>query len=231
MKYALVNGIRTHINDASRGTLGNDCWFPDFQVKACKGVFMQYWKYTDEKPVLPSGYENETEWHAAWKSAINDECCEVVLGPNREHRADIHAINNIIELQYSPIDIRDVVARTEFYKKITNSRVVWVVNVYKAQKSKQIETKIDPTDKERFLVSWKYPKKWVVEICKRTNNNVYLDISPNANNLIHLWNHQGQLFGKWVKKESFYDSYLSGVGTSKEAFLSAINNIDMKKFL
>lgn len=231
MKYAYVNGQKTHIKDAERGTLGRDCWFLDYEVKVCKGLFMQYWKYTDAKPILPTGYENETEWHAAWKAAIDDECCEVVLGPNREHRADIRTQNHIIELQYSPIDIRDILERTAFYRDITNRRVIWVVNVYKARKDKRIETIKDLTDKDRFFAKWKYPQKWVVKICEPTDNHVFLDISPTADNLILLWSYHGQLFGKWVRKDSFYDKYLRGVGTSKEDFLRAVKDVDIKKFL
>ena len=89
MKYAIVNGVKTNIRDVEKGTIGFDCWYRDYQVKACKGHYMQYWKYTDQKPVLPEGYENETEWHECWKKLVNDECCEAICGGSNEHRADI----------------------------------------------------------------------------------------------------------------------------------------------
>lgn len=230
MKYALVNGKKTHVRDVARGTLGYDCWYDDFEVKACKGLFMQYWKYTTGKPNLPSGYENETEWHAAWKESIRDDCCEVIMGPNGEHRADIRTPERVIELQYSPIDIRDVLDRTSFYVNETNERIVWVINVYKARHDKRIVTIQDPADSSRFFIKWIRAKKWVVEICEKTNTNVFLDISPNATNLILLWKHQGQLYGKWVSKSHFYDMYLMDVGLGKEKFLSAIKSVDPKKF-
>ena len=61
MKYAIVNGVKTNIRDVKKGTIGLDCWYRDYQVKACKGHYMQYWKYIDQKQVLPEGYENETD--------------------------------------------------------------------------------------------------------------------------------------------------------------------------
>lgn len=124
MKFALVNGVKTHIKDISRGMLGADCWHTNYAVIVCKGKYRQYWKYLDTHPPLKAGYENETEWHAAWKSAIKDDFCEVVMGDNNEHRADIYTLNHVIELQYSSIDIRDVIERNKFYNNITDNRVI-----------------------------------------------------------------------------------------------------------
>lgn len=138
MKYALVNGKKTNIKDVDRGTIGNDCWFQDYQVKACKGHYMQYWKYDGEKPNFPIGYENETDWHEAGKIVVKDEYREVVCGENREHRADIYTKKNVIEIQYSSISFDAVRGRVNFYKELTGNRVVWIVNAYSARKN--IET-------------------------------------------------------------------------------------------
>ena len=231
MKYALLNGCKTHIDDVKKGTIGYDCWFTKNKVKACKGCYLQYWKYESEHPELPSGYENETEWHIAWKRAIKDEFCEVILGPNNEHRADIKTAKYVIELQYSPIDILVAKERSDFYEKTTHRRLIWVVNVYKSYRKKIIKTEKISSERNRFLVNWAHQKEWVVTLCGQKNVNVFLDISPTADNLILLWRHQDQLYGKWVKKEVFYDTYLKSVGKSKDKFLECIKNIDIQKFL
>ncbi len=226
----MVDGKRMHISQAKKGQLGYDCWFHKYLVKACKGPYMQYWKFVDKVPPLPFGYENETEWHAAWKKAILDMYCEIVCGDNNEHRADIKTLERVIELQYSSLDVRDAIERTVFYYKLTGHRVIWVVNAYKARRDKRLNTRLDPDDPSRFFVDWKYPKKWVVDICKRTDANVYLDISPESNSLIYLWNHDGQLYGKWERKEVFYKKYLSRVATGLMDFLSAIKSVDGNLF-
>lgn len=232
MKYALVNGRKTHIRDVERGTLGYDCWFRTYEVKACKGHYMQYWKYTEDKPVLPIGYENETEWHAAWKAAIKDDFCEVICGDNQEHRADIKTPKQVIELQYSGIPFEEVQRRNKFYTELTGSRIIWVVNTYKAWKNKRIVTTLSKDGRKgELLVQWSYPKRWVVDICESKSTTVLLDISPTANNLLQLWKHKNQLYGKWTKKEDFFCRYLKDIATCKADFLEAIKNVDVRPFL
>ena len=92
MKYAKYNGQKTQAYTVKSGDIGTDLWYEDYEVVACVGKYRQYWKYTNDKPILPNGYEPESEWHAAWKKAIKDDFCEVVCGENREHRADIKKI-------------------------------------------------------------------------------------------------------------------------------------------
>jgi hypothetical protein len=45
MKYAIVNGNRTHISKVKRGTVGREFGYRDILVKACKGKHKQYWKH------------------------------------------------------------------------------------------------------------------------------------------------------------------------------------------
>lgn len=45
MKYAIVNGVRTHISKVEKGTVGKEFGYRDVFVKACKGRQRQYWKY------------------------------------------------------------------------------------------------------------------------------------------------------------------------------------------
>jgi|AKYZ01.1.fsa_nt_gi hypothetical protein len=45
MKYAIVNGNRTHISKVERGTVGKEFGYRNLLVKACKGKHKQYWKH------------------------------------------------------------------------------------------------------------------------------------------------------------------------------------------
>ena len=45
MKYAIVNGNRTHISKVEKGTVGREFGYRDILVIACKGKQKQYWKY------------------------------------------------------------------------------------------------------------------------------------------------------------------------------------------
>ena len=229
MKFAIVNGIKTNIRDVEKGTIGYDCWYKTYQVKACKGHYMQYWKYVDEKPILPEGYENETEWHECWKSAVKDEFCEVVCGNNNEHRADILTPHNAVEIQYSSISYDAAHNRTVFYHDLKERRTIWIVNAYKAWRKKRIVTS-KPIN-EKFRIEWVYPKKWVVDISHLKNSNVFLDISPTANNLILLWKHEDALYGKWIEKNHFYDQYLKDYSYPIDDFKSLFSKLKIDDYI
>ena len=224
MKYAIVNGTKLNIKDADRGTLGYDCWYREYKVKACKGHYMQYWKYEDCKPNLPEGYENETEWHEAWKSLVFDENCEVICGENNEHRADIITKRNVIEIQYSSISFKAVTERIDFYSNLMNERVIWIVNAYAAWKN--IETNLDKSKK--LIIKWKYPKRWVVDICGRKDTTVYLDVSPKGKSLLQIWRYQGVLYGSWKKKQDFYIDNLLPVSEAIDDFTSVFSHLDIR---
>lgn len=225
MKYAIVNGVKTHIKNVEKGTIGFDCWYRDYQVKACKGHYMQYWKYIDEKPVLPEGYENETEWHECWKLLLKDEYCEVVCGKNNEHRADILTDKYAIEIQYSSISYDAARERTDFYHALKGRRTVWIINTYKAWRNKRITT--SKPNNGSFQINWLYPKKWAIDISHLTNSSVFLDISPTAKNLILIWKHKDIIFGKWVEKNTFFETYLGAYSNPIEDFKTVFERLNI----
>ena len=229
MKFANVNGQRTNASQVNSGTMGNDLWFKDYKVIACVGKYRQYWKYKDEKPPLPGGYESETEWHAAWKAAIIDEYCEVICGENNEHRADIKTPQYVIEIQKSPIDGRDVEDRINFYNRLTKNRVIWIVNVEVPWKKKRITTTKLEKD-TAFLINWKYKWKWVEDISTNKNTHLYLDFNSQNNKLIKTWTFNNQLYGSWIMKEVFFKDYLSCVSkepykSKKEEFINVFKDL------
>lgn len=212
MKYALYNGKKTHARDVTSGALGSDLWYTDFEVIACVGKYRQYWKYTGEKPKLPNGYEPESEWHSSWKHAIKDEFCEVICGENNEHRADIKTDKNVIEIQKSPIDGWAVVERNKFYENLTNSRLIWIVNIEKPWKEKRITTLLDEKNKDgRFIINWSRNWQWVREIGVTKKTSLFLDFNTKNDKLIYTWIYKGEIYGKWVKKIDFFKNNLTNV--------------------
>jgi hypothetical protein len=56
-----------------------------------------------------------TDWHLAWQECFPEECREVWVGLNREHRADVKGQRKILEVQKSAISAADIQEREEFY--------------------------------------------------------------------------------------------------------------------
>lgn len=224
MIYSYVDGKKKHIREVERGTKGVDCWYKQYETIACKGHFMQYWKYVDERPILPEGYENETEWHALWKSTVKKEYCEVICGDNRQHRADIKTDEVVIEIQKSSISYEAAKQRVDFYNNITNHRVIWIVNVFYPVKQGNI--KIEKND-GKFVANWKYEKKWVRELLKFNSQkvSVYLDMTPKKDTMLKIWVHDNKIYGKWYRKSDFYDEYLKKYSNDCEDFSSRFNGL------
>lgn len=209
MKFALVKGIKTHASNVESGTIGIDLWFTEYKLKACVGKFRQFWVYVDKKPILPEGYEPESEWHSSWKECMKEEYTEVICGQNNEHRADILTNEFAIEIQKSSICGFEVQNRINFYKELTNQRVIWIVNVFDPWKEKRIKTSKNKHGKfNQFDIKWSRGWYWVKEIAMNTDTHLYLDVGNNGVNLFKVWLHNGNLIGSWYKKTKFFDEYL-----------------------
>lgn len=205
---ANVNGRRLRAEQAGSCTYGT-CPWTGKQVKAKVGEIRQYWVYVGGEPERPEGYENESEWHIKWKEALKDDFCEVVCGDDNEHRADIFGNDNtVIEIQRSPIDIRIVRERTNFYKDLSNKRVVWVVDASEYWKTR-LKVNFEKKVGSFYLVEWKPVRQWVVEIAKTTNSNLFLDFNPSSDKLFKMWVYKKQLVGTFLYKVDFFKNFLS----------------------
>lgn len=232
MKYALVNGQRKHAKDVVSGTIGADIWFPDYEVKACVGRYLQYWVYTSDKPNLPSGYEPETQWHASWKELVDDQYTEVVCGPNNEHRADILAGDQVVEIQKSRIDIRDAEDRVGFYRQmLPSSRVIWVIDVQNSWGSGKLNAGSYIKDKKNiFYLEWKKDSghKWMVDLARTPDTHVYFEFNQRGDKLIKVWVNNKVLCGSWVKKRSFFDSFLANYSSHSSSEIHRILGFEEK---
>ncbi len=217
MVIALINGQRLRAEEAGSGAIGI-CPWTRLEVKAKVGEIRQYWAYIGGQPNLPVGYELETEWHYNWKYPINDNFCEVVCGEKNEHRADIIGnMDTVIEIQNSPIDIRVVRERTNFYKELSNKRVIWLVNATDYWQTR-LKVLFDKREGNNYPIEWKPVRQWVVEIAKTMNSNLFLDYNTKSDKLLQMWVHDKKLKGAFITKIDFFKRYL--YDNAKEEFKS-----------
>lgn len=123
MKFALINGNKTEATKGGKGTCpscGSEL------IAKCGDFKVHHWAHKKIRNCDP-WWENETEWHRAWKNNFPLEWQEVVLTDNNageKHIADIQSDHEVvIEFQHSHIDPQERLARENFYKKM-----VWVVD-------------------------------------------------------------------------------------------------------
>ncbi|GAL86056.1 competence CoiA-like family protein [Sporocytophaga myxococcoides] len=208
MQIAKFNGKRLRAKYAISGDIG-ECPWSGMPVKAKVGELRQYWSYIGDKPQMPEGYENETIWHCNWKSLVKDDSCEIIFGENNEHRADIVGNNNtIIEIQLSPIDIRIVRERIEFYKRVSNQRLTWIVDA-----TKYFKNTFDIEKSGQFYkATWKNKRQWTYLIARNTDCHLFLDINHKKNYLLKTWVKNGEIYCMFYEKTKFYFDYLSEVG-------------------
>lgn len=210
MLIALYNNQRLRAEAAGSGSLGT-CPWTKLPVKACVGLIRQYWAYVGGQPNFKNGYEPESEWHISWKTPIQDQCCEVIMGANNEHRADILGSDNtVIEIQHSKIDIRDSRDRIAFYKKTTDRRVIWVVDIQEFWR-----TSFKLSEKRNsdgfFTVIWKPRRSWLWDIAATTDTNLFLDFNQSSESLLQAWVHEGTMYAKYIKKREFFMRYMNDV--------------------
>jgi hypothetical protein len=209
MLIAIHNSQPKRAESAGSGQIGN-CPWTGLDVKAHVGAIRQYWAYVGGQPRLPPGYELESDWHRCWKAVVDDAHCEVIMGQNKEHRADILGSNNtIIEIQKSVIDIRDVRDRTEFYFKQSSKRMIWVVDIQEFWNKRFFL--IPTTQSGKFKADWKPIRKWLWDIAKTPDTHLYLEFNQMNEKLLHCWIHNAEMYCKYVTKKQFFMNYLDSV--------------------
>lgn len=219
MKFAVVNGIKVEATKGAYGTCPN-C---GAQLIAKCGVFkINHWAHKGVRNCDP-WWENETEWHRAWKSKFPEswqEIAHVDSLTHEKHIADVKTEHGaVIEFQHSSIHSKERELREKFYKKM-----VWVVdgtrltrdyprfckakNEFRATQSKGIFI-IDFPD-ECFPSSWLQSSVPVIfdfrglvnlEDSKDARQNLYC-LFPKANGQFRLL--------AVLTRELFVDSLING---------------------
>jgi len=123
MKYSLVLGEKT---EATPGPQGICSHCQSETIPKCGKERIWHWAHKSTASCDP-WWENETEWHRAWKKHFPKDWQEIghFDSENEEkHIADIKTDKGfVIEFQHSAIKPDEVKSREEFYKNM-----VWVVD-------------------------------------------------------------------------------------------------------
>jgi competence protein CoiA len=122
MQYALVDGLRCEAVPGGRG-LCPACGAA--MIAKCGPRILHHWAHAGRRDCDP-WWENETEWHRAWKNLFPAECREIshVAADGEIHRADIKTPTGIvIEVQHSAMTDAERQAREAFY-----GNLVWVID-------------------------------------------------------------------------------------------------------
>ena len=123
MKFALVNNVR---QEALKGITGSCPTCGQIMIAKCGNKMIHHWSHKGKLECDP-WWENETEWHRAWKNYFNNEWQEIShVDPTSGeiHRADVKTPKQlVIEFQNSPINTEEVNSRENFYQNM-----IWIVN-------------------------------------------------------------------------------------------------------
>jgi competence protein CoiA len=130
MRYALANGQRQE----ARPSLSGKCPICDRPMVArCGQIKIWHWAHLGMR-ICDPWWENETEWHRAWKGQFPVDWQEVVLQAQsgEKHIADVKTDQGwVLEFQHSYLDSEERQARDAFYPKL-----VWVVDGARRKRDK-----------------------------------------------------------------------------------------------
>lgn len=122
MKFALVNGER---REAQPKLVGECRCCGSKMIAKCGDVYAHHWAHKGRRTCDP-WWENETEWHRAWKNCFPEDWQEIVQfdESGEKHIADVKTEDGwVIEFQHSAVKSEERGSREAFYK-----RLVWVID-------------------------------------------------------------------------------------------------------
>lgn len=123
MKFSLVNGYKTEPRPGLQGTCA---YCQSDTITKCGQVKIWHWAHKSKFSCDP-WWENETEWHRAWKNQYPAEWQENIhidFATGEKHIADIKTASElVIEFQHSAIHPDEIKTREAFYKSM-----VWLVD-------------------------------------------------------------------------------------------------------
>jgi competence protein CoiA len=177
MRYAFVDKVRVEPSKGLRGTC--PCCGTEVVAK-CGDFKLHHWAHKSLEGCDP-WWENESEWHRAWKLCFPEEWQEQVFpgfDPGERHIADVVAAQGVVlEFQSYSISPEEMKARERFYDSM-----IWIVNGAKRDFDKVYfgMSICDQHTKDPYLrmIRWvgrsKILAKWSKASC-----HVYLDFDGN----------------------------------------------------
>jgi hypothetical protein len=187
MKFALVDGNK---EEATKGTRGLCQICASVLVAKCGEIKVHHWSHKSKRNCDP-WWENEGEWHRAWKNEFPINWQEIVHRDERgeKHIADIETETGwVVEFQHSFLAAEERRTRNGFYKKL-----VWVVDgTRRKTDKKQFQKKLDESTRlptkipilhVHFLDECRLLKEW-----QNSDSLVFFDFQESADaNESMLW--------------------------------------------
>lgn len=130
MKFALIDGVRRL---PEPGLSGKCPIFGHPMIAKCGQINVHHWAHQGS-PSCDPWWENESEWHRAWKGHFPEEWQEVIheAEQGEKHIADVKTARDwVIEFQRSPIKPEERQSREAFYKNL-----IWVVDGTRRKKDR-----------------------------------------------------------------------------------------------
>jgi hypothetical protein len=177
MKYALIDGQRQEAQPNLKGVCVG-CGSPT--LARCGEIRVNHWAHQGKRR-CDLWWENETEWHRAWKNKFPSEWQEIIhyADDGEKHISDVKTDHGwFLEFQHSQIKPEERRSREDFYQKL-----IWVV-----------DGKRRVRDEKQFLEAVRQSRgNWI-------DNNKY----PELHSLLHP---EGALLRDWMTSTShvFFD--------------------------
>lgn len=174
MKFALVENARTTAEPKQRGTCTN-CG--EEMIAKCGRTKVWHWAHKSREMCDP-WWENETEWHRAWKSQFPEDWQEIVHVDQltgERHLADVKSAHGlVIEFQHSPIQDEERVSREQFY-----GDMIWIVDALRGELNAsyfQMGLHRDPLQRDplAYQLDW-YGRNRILHNWSASEKRVFLD--------------------------------------------------------
>ena len=149
MEIALVDGVRVLPSPGAQGSC-QACGAP--MTAKCGEQNVWHWAHKGRR-VCDPWWENEGEWHRAWKRSFPEDYHEVVQHDitGEKHIADVKLPSGlVIELQHSAMSSEEMRSREDFY-----GNMVWIVDAEPFRKNLHIFYPL-PDPAEPFAADLKF---------------------------------------------------------------------------
>ena len=211
MKYAIVDGKRS---EARRGAVGECPACGSEMIARCGEINAHHWAHKGRRN-CDSWWENETEWHRAWKNQFPTDWQEILhrADDGEKHIADVKTEDGwTLEFQHSLIMPEERVSREDFYGKM-----IWV-----------IDGKLRPTYEEQFMKCLEFaqlpiPNVAAVARLSRTTGRL---LKQWADRNVHVLLDFGEKGPLWwlIPKRGIEGQWITRL--SREQFVGALGPVD-----
>ncbi len=219
MKLALVNNVRSYATKGAKGS----CPFCGSDVIAkCGTIKTDHWAHKGVRNCDP-WWENETDWHRAWKDNFRADWQEVIAhdeATGEKHIADIKTdYGLVLEFQHSHLNPIERSSREKFYKNM-----IWVVDGTRLKRDyprfEKAKQDFRVTNKQGiFIVDFPdecFPSAWINNrvpvIFDFKGTDVIVDAKDSRNYLYMLYPKSAarHRFVAIITREFFVDCIISG---------------------